>query len=344
MRRSALVLTLAVAGAHGAAPVAAQDRTLTFTSFGGSFQEAQRKALLDPLEASEGVTFLEDTLTGIAEVRAQVRSGAVTWDIVDLGHADCEAAEAEGLLTPLNYDIIPTAGFDSNAYSEAWIGTIYFSTVMGYRTEVYGDNPPQTWADFWDVEGLPGARSLRNNPVGTLEIALLADGVAFEDLYPIDYDRAFAKLDEIKPHVTVWWTSGAQSAQLLSDGEVDMISAWNGRLDSAADNGAAVAYTFNQALASLDCLAIPKGAPNTDLAMEMLAKMVSPELAANYPTYINYGPTTSLAFETGKITEEMTAKSPSAPANLASQVLVDAAWWGENRREAQERWDAWITQ
>ncbi len=344
MHRSTLVLSLVAAGALAAAQAAAQDRTLTFTSYGGAYQEAQRNALLNPLEASEGVTFLEDTLSGIAEVRAQVRSGAVTWDIVDLGHSDCEAAEAEGLFEPLDYSMISTEGFDEGAYSETWIGTIYFSTVMGYRTEVYGDNPPQGWADFWDVEGFPGLRSLRNNPVGTLEIALLADGVAFEDLYPLDYDRAFAKLDEIKPHIAVWWTSGAQSAQLLSDGEVDMISAWNGRLDAAAANGAKVAYTFNEGLASLDCLAIPKGAPNKDLAMEMLAKMVSPELAANYPTYINYGPTTSLAFETGKITPEMQAISPSAPENLASQVLIDAEWWGENRRDAQERWDAWITQ
>ena len=103
-------------------------------------------------------------------------------------------------------------------------------------------------------------------------------------------------------------------------------------------------YTFNQGLASLDCLAIPKGAPNKDLAMQMLAKMVSPELAANYPTYINYGPTTSLAFESDKITPEMIARSPSSPENLKSQVLIDAEWWGPNRREAQERWDAWITQ
>lgn len=343
MRSHALVLAMAAVAAHGAGPAAAQDRQLTFTSYGGAYQAAQRAALLDPLEASEGVTFLEDTLTSISEVRAQVRSGAVTWDIVDLGHSDCEAAEAEGLFMPLDYDLISTEGFDPGAYSETWIGTIYFSTVMGYRTEAFPDGPPRTWADFWDVESFPGARSLRNNPVGSLEIALLADGVAFEDLYPLDLDRAFAKLDEIKPHITVWWTSGAQSAQLLSDGEVDIISAWNGRLDVAADNGAPVAYSFEGGLASLDCLAIPVGAPNAELAMEMLAKMVSPELAANIPLHINYGPTTSLAFDIGTITPEMRAKSPSSPENLEGQALIDATWWGENRRAAQERWDSWIT-
>jgi putative spermidine/putrescine transport system substrate-binding protein len=322
---------------------AAQD-TITFTSFGGAFQEAQRKAQLDPTEEQLGITILEDTLTGIAEVRAQVLAGAVTWDIVDLGLADCETAEREGILEPLDYDIISLEGFAEAAYSEAWAGTIYFTTALAYNTDTFGDNPPRTWADFWDVENFPGARSLRNNPVATLEIALLADGVPKDELYPLDVDRAFAKMEEIKPHIAVWWTSGAQSAQLLADGEVDMISMWNGRIDALLAEGLPVDFTFNEGIAALDCLAIPKGAPNKDLAMRALAVMLAPEQQANIPQYINYGPTTSLAFDLGVITEEQMKISPSAPDNLAVQAITDANWWAENRAAVQERWDAFITQ
>lgn len=343
LRATLLGATALLAGSLGLSAAASAQETLTFTSFGGSYQEAQRAALLDPITEATGVEFREDTLTGIAEVRAQVRSGAVNWDIVDLGLPDCAAGEAEGLFEPIDYSIVSTEGFDEAAYSESWIGTIYFATVMGYSTETYADKQPESWADFWDVETFPGTRSMRNSPLANLEIALIADGVAPEDVYPIDFERAFAKLDEIKPHVTVWWTSGAQSAQLISDGEVDMITAWNGRLDTAMNNGAAVDYTFNNAIASLDCLAIPKGAPNKDKAMEMLALMVSPEYAANIPEFINYGPTTSLAFDTGKITDEMRAISPSAPENLETQVITDADFWREHRQEAQELWDSWIT-
>ena len=321
---------------------AAQD-TLTFTSFGGSYQEAQRSALLDPITAATGTKFREDTLTGIAEVRAQVRSGAVNWDIVDLGLPDCAAGEAEGLFEPLDYDKISVEGFEESGFADGWVATIYFATVMGYSTEKYADAAPKDWADFWDVETFPGSRSMRNSPLGNLEIALIADGVAPEDVYPIDMDRAFAKLDQIKPNVTVWWTSGAQSAQLITDGEVDMITAWNGRLDNAIKNGAKVDYKFTNGIASLDCLAIPKGAPHAEKAQEMIALMVSPEYAANIPEYINYGPTTSLAFDLDKITPQMRAMSPSSPENMESQVITDADWWSENRQEAQERWDSWIT-
>jgi putative spermidine/putrescine transport system substrate-binding protein len=342
MKRIA-ALTGSVATLALSVSIASAQDTITFTSFGGAFQDAQREALLNPTAEAMGITILEDTLTGIAEVRAQVMAGAVTWDIVDLGLADCAAAEAEGILEPLDYDLISTEGFEEAAYSDAWAGIIYFSTVLGYDTDHFGDNPPQSWADFWDVENFPGARSLRNNPVGTLEIALLADGVPIDEIYPLDLDRAFDKMEEIRDHIDVWWTSGAQSAQLIADGEVDMISIWNGRLDAVIDDGIAADYTYNEAIASLDCLAIPRGAPNKDLAMEALAMMLAPEQQANMPQYINYGPTTSLAFEQGVITEEQMRISPSAPENLEMQVITDADYWAENRAEVQERWDAFMT-
>lgn len=342
MNRTALLASTTLALGL-AAPAAMAQGTITFTSFGGAFQDAQREALLAPTAEALGITILEDTLTGIAEVRAQVLAGAVTWDIVDLGLADCAAAQAEGILEPLDYSIISTEGFDPAAYSDAWAGIIYFSTVLAHDADLFGENAPQSWADFWDVEGFPGARSLRNNPVSTLEIALLADGVPVDEIYPLDLDRAFAKMEEIRDHIDVWWTSGAQSAQLIADGEVDMISIWNGRLDAVVADGINAGYTYNQGIASLDCLAIPRGAPNKDLAMQALAMMLAPEQQAQMPQYINYGPTTALAFDMGVITPEQTEISPSAPDNLAVQLITNADYWAENRQHVQERWDAFMT-
>ncbi|QDL93537.1 ABC transporter substrate-binding protein [Paroceanicella profunda] len=331
----------------GFATAAVAQDSLTFTSYGGTYQEAQRKALLDPVEKELGITIREDTLTGIAQVRAQVLTGAVTWDIVDLGLNDCALAEKEGLFEPLDYSIISTEGFKDTAYSKTWAGTIYYSTTLAYNPE-FLEAKPTSWADFWDVEGFPGARALQNTPGGNLEIALMADGVAPEEVYavlktPEGVDRAFAKLEEIKPHIDVWWTSGAQSAQLIADGEVDMEAIWNGRLDAVKASGVPAEQTFNQAILSLDCLAIPKGAPNKDLAMKVLARILAPDLQANIPGLINYGPTTSLAFDQGKITEEQAAISPSAPENIASQLPTDAAYWAEHRPAIQERWDAFMT-
>ena len=339
---SATALALFVAG------TATAQQKLGFTSFGGAYQEAQRKALLEPVAKEMGITWVEDTLTGIAEVRAQVRAGAVTWDIVDLGLADCAAAQSEGLLESLDYGQISTAGFDKMAFDTHWIGIIYYSTVLGYSTEKYKDRPPRGWKDFWDVKGFPGARSLRDYPTPNLEIALLVDGVPRDQVYQVlateeGVQRAFATLDRIKPHIEVWWKSGAQSAQLAKDGEVDMLSIWNGRLDTVIKNGAKAAYSYDDGILSLDCLAIVKGSKNKDLAMKALARMVAPDLQANMPLYINYGPTTLAAFEVGKITAEMARISPSSPENARKQLVIDARFWAANRQKMQERWDAWKT-
>ena len=39
----------------------------------------------------------------------------------------------------------------------------------------------------------------------------------------------------------------------------------------------------------------------------------------------------------------LTAISPSAPENLAVQLISSADYWAENRQMVQERWDAFIT-
>ena len=204
--RVALMLSLAAT-----LPAAAQT-TITFASYGGAYQAAQRKALLDPIEKMLNITIKEDTLTGIADVRAQVGAKAVKWDVADLGGVSCARGAAEGLFEPLDYSVIKTDGIDKAMAAKDWIGVIYYSTVIAWNTQKFGMNGPQSWADFWDVQKFPGPRSMRNDPSDNLEFALLADGVPIDKLYPLDVDRAFRKMDQIKKHVAVWWTTGGQSA------------------------------------------------------------------------------------------------------------------------------------
>lgn len=75
-----------------------------------------------------------------------------------------------------------------------------------------------------------------------LEAALLADGVPMDELYPLDLDRAFAKLDTIKDDI-VWWTKGAEPSQMLSTGEADYALAWSGRIATAKDEGSPLICT-----------------------------------------------------------------------------------------------------
>ena len=336
---TATALTAVVGSGTGAA--LAQD-TLTIASWGGAYQEAQRKAWFDVVEEELGIKVIEDTTSGVADVRVQVASGAPTWDLVQQGNYTCAILEKEGNVEMLDESITSIKGIPDSMKGKGWISNLVYGAVLARNDEVYPDVKPENWADFWDTEKFPGPRSMRRTPVYNLEVALLADGVAMEDLYPLDTDRAYNKLKEIKDDVAVWWSSGAQSAQVLQDGEVDMALIWNGRAQSLTDDGAPISITFEQQIVLTDCWVIPKGAKNKDLAMKAIAIMSRPEVQARIALFINYGPANGDAFDTGVIPEDVAKGLPSHPDNVAKGFVLDATYWAENLDKLTQDFDFFI--
>jgi putative spermidine/putrescine transport system substrate-binding protein len=327
----------------------AQDKSVTIASWGGSYQEAQTKALFEPAAKATGIVVKEETYGGMSDVRLQVTSGAVTLDIVASGSGSAARAGAEGLLEELDYSIIDVTTFYPALYSKYCVGGDVFSTVYAWNTNTYGDAGPQSWADFWDVEKFPGKRAYRAKVAGALEPALMADGVAMEDVYSVldseeGIERALNKIRELKPDIDVFWTSGAQQAQLMKDGEVDMTTGWNGRFDNAAKDGAKVAYSYNQALLDYDCFAIPLGAPNKDTAMMFLNEISKAEYQDDLPKYITYGPTNKAAYDTGVITAEVAATLPSSPANAVLQLPISLDWYAKWETIADEMYQEMLTE
>lgn len=326
---------------------AAHAEEITFVSQGGAYQEAQTKAILDPVTAATGIVIKQDTSPDAWPViRTQTATGKPIWDVIDTPTKDCLRGGEQGMIEKLDLSVMPSvAAMPAEYRTDYSVAYEFYSSVLAYNSDAYGDNPPQSWADFWDVEKFPGTRALRNHPLATLEAALMADGVAPGDLYPLDVDRAFKKLEEIKPHITVWWTSGAQSAQLLADGEADMVMAWNGRVSAVIKEGAPVGYTYNEGVLQFTSLCVLKGAPNLATAMKFIEAAMSPEIQANFPAYIDYGPGNPAAYDTGKISPERAAEMPNSPENAAKQALNSTEWWSSAEGEAaQERWASFVQQ
>ena len=340
---------LAVGLVAVSASTATHAQEITVVSFGGSYQEAQSKALFQPAAKALGIKIKEETYTGIADLRLKVKAGAVTWDIVASGSGSAARAGAEGILEKLDYKVIDTSSFLPATFQDYCVGGDVFSTVLGWNTKTYGDKGPQNWADFWDVKKFPGKRSYRKGVAGALEPALLADGVPPEKVYevltsPGGIERAIKKIKELKPHIAVWWTSGAQHAQLMKDGEVDMVTGWNGRFDVAAKDGAKVSYNFNQALLDYDCYGIAKGAPNKDLAMKFLAEISKPAYQAEFTKYITYGPTNKKAYETGAIDATYAKQLPSHPDNASKQLTINLDWYIKYEADASAAYQNMLTE
>ncbi|NOJ45352.1 ABC transporter substrate-binding protein [Bradyrhizobium archetypum] len=340
------VLFGAALGLFGLDSIAVQAAgQITFVSQGGAYQQAQTVAILDPSAKKLGITINQDSIPDAwPAIKTQVGSGKPIWDVVDTPTGYCLRGGEQGLIEKLDFSKIPNAAAMPEAYRTPYSASYeFYSSVLAYSQKTFPQNAPNSWADFWDVKKFPGRRALRNHPIATLEAALMADGVAPDKLYPLDVDRAFRKLEEIKPHITVWWTSGAQSAQLLNDGEVDMVMAWNGRVSAVAKEGAKVNFTYNQGILQSTSLCILKGAPNLDTAVKFLNEAIDPVHQANLPLHIDYGPGNPKAFETGVIKPERAAQLPSEPTNAAKQALMSYAWWSSPQGEAAEkRWAAFM--
>ncbi|MBA3877246.1 MAG: ABC transporter substrate-binding protein [Anaerolinea sp.] len=334
------------AAPESAAPVAdictnppkAEGTTLTFASYGGAYQEAQRKGWLEPYSALTGVTFQESEDSSNATIKAQVEAGQVTWDIVDVGNDFGLDAQAD-LLEPLDYTKIRKDEILDGFASTYRVADITYGVVLGYNTEKTGGQVPQGWADFFDTTKFPGKRGFWDYSAGGIfEFALLADGVAPADLYPLDLPRATAKLDTIKDDI-VFWSSGAESQDLLGKGEVAMAMIWNGRAYSAKniDNNP-VEIQWNGQIVTADYFVVPKGTPNKDAAMDFIAWATCKENNAAPSKYIPYGPTNKLA-----------KADPSKVAELSvsnindTTAYFDDAWVVENAQLLEDAYQEWKT-
>jgi putative spermidine/putrescine transport system substrate-binding protein len=260
--------------------------------------------------------------------------------VVDTPTVNCIRGGEQNLIEKLDFSKIPNAAKLPNGYKTPYsVAYEFYSSVLAYNRSKFRGQTPSSWADFWNVKKFPGRRALRNHPMGTLEAALLADGVPKDKLYPLDVDRAFRKLEQIKPNITVWWTSGGQSAQLLHDGEVDMIMMWNGRVSAIAKDDPDATFTYNDGILQSTQLCILRKSPNLNSAVKFVNAAIAPEYQANLPLHIDYGPGNPEAFGTGKISATRAAQLPSSPANAAKQALMSYTWWASPEGEkAEKRW------
>jgi putative spermidine/putrescine transport system substrate-binding protein len=311
--------------------------TLTFVSFGGVYQEAQRKAWLEPYTELTGVEFVEDENSSNATIKAQVESGQVSWDVVDVGNDFGLDAHAD-LLEPLDYSLIPRDEMnESLGVSDYRVPDITYGVVLAYNTEQTGGQVPAGWADYFDTTKFPGKRGAWDySEGGMFEFALMADGVAPADLYPLDLERATAKLDTIKDDL-VFWSSGAESQELIGSGEIAMTMIWNGRGWSAKNSdNKPVEIQWNQQIVTADYLVVPKGTPNKEAAMRFIAYTACAENNAKPSQYIPYGPTNNNSEPDPAMVSDLSVTNADE-----NSAYFDDAYLIENFEEIDAAWQAW---
>ncbi|RUV26811.1 ABC transporter substrate-binding protein [Mesorhizobium sp. M5C.F.Ca.IN.020.32.2.1] len=298
---------------------------------GGKSGESIEKGYITPFTQKTGVKVVRESPNRIGKLQAMIASGKVSAALFELVGSELQQAKALNLLEPLDWNAIDPLPIFPEARDDYGLGYQYYSTIMTWRKDA---KAPSTWADFWNVKDFPGKRALPDSAYSAIPIALLADGVKPDQLYPLDLDRAFKSLKKLSPQVAVWWTTGAQPPQLLNDNEVQYAVAWSGRVTAEP----MLDYSFNQGLIDTSFFTVPRGADPAQkaAAMKLLHEMTVPEnqaAAANVISYTGNSPQLDALLPKDRI-----GQFPTAKQNKDVQVGYDLKWWFDHGKEVEERW------
>lgn len=181
-------------------------------------------------------------------------------------------------------------------------------------------SPPTTRRAF------PGSRALQSPDAGPPEpeFAILADGVPLDRLYPLAVGRAFRALDAIKEDVREFWTDSATPGLLLERGQVALSSVWHGRPNELIKQGAPLAYQWNGARRQSSGFGIPNGARNVDAAYQLIDFALRPEVQSDFAEVYPMGPVVPAAY---KYLPRAAADLASSPEHLYTGFDLDVDWW-----------------
>lgn len=345
MRRLALGLTAALVsvGTLGACSSDEDTASVTYAGFGGTYEESIKNNLFDPYSEETGVEVLYDsTGSNVAKLISMSESGSMNLDLIDAEDSSLAQFIAADILEPIETSDFTGDLANPEAVTEYSVPWYTFSRNLFWNAE----QVPQglnSWSDLFDTENNPGKRGFVSLPWGTLEGALIADGVAVEDLYPLDLDRAFAKLDEIRDDA-IFFSSNGDLQNAISQGEIAMGYGNLARIKSVAESGAVpLEYTWVGAVLSTQQLVIPAGAPNKDDALKAIEYSMKPETQEAILADLGYTP--SLASVLDSLDEDELSDLPGTQQTASDETFsIDIDWWAENGDEALRQWQDWLNE
>jgi putative spermidine/putrescine transport system substrate-binding protein len=315
----------------------------TVISFGRADRAALGAAYVDPFAKTRGIAVQSLSYDGqTTELTQMVTAHAPVWDVMQVESRTLQLGCQQGLFEKLDpARVPPAASLIPGALSECGVGIFTWAQALVYSDQLR--DGPRSWADFWNTRKYPGKRGLRHSAKYTLEIALLADGVAAKDVYAAlateaGVARAFRKLDQLAKD-TVWWEAAAQPSALMAAGVVSMSSGYTLWFDPAQERNLHTRIVWRQSLYDMDSWAIPKGSSKLDEAYRFISFASSPERQKALSEQMTYGPTNLSAVPL--LPARLAANLPSSADNLAGALRIDTAFWIAHGDALERRFTSW---
>lgn len=312
---------------------------LVVANWGGVTAAAKQKAIYDPFTRETGIPIVQVYGPELAKMKAQVQSKDVEWDVVDLIISWVSAGEKDGLFEPIDYSVIPKSRMLPGAVREYEIATHFYSGGIDYTTSRIAEGKrPKTWADFWNVSAFPGRRGLRRRIGETLELALMADGVPAEKVYPCDVERGFRSLNKIKPHIQQWVAQTPQTTSLIQNDELDFCYTYNSRVFDIQKDKIPIGFSLENNLIGANWVSVTKGTRNKATAMRFLEFFTRPERQLAYCNLTSHAPVSQGVLE--KISPAVRPYVPDA--QRKGNLLMSADWWAGKEEQLSQRFEEWL--
>ena len=339
-RRRFLATTAWVAGgaALGFAQRARAAQSIAVTCWGGSYEKGIKEHFADPFTKETGIEVILINNADLTKMKVQVESKNVQWDVFDSVGPQITAGAKMGLWEDIDRSIVDTSDLIAPG-AKTYVGTYLFAGGIAWDPKRFPDGKhPNVFKDFWDAQRFPGRRGLRTRVSETLEMALVADGVAPDKLYPLDIERGFKALDRVKPLVKKWIETTPETITLLTANEIDFSYTYLSRVLPAQKAGSSVQMSMQQTINSLEYLAVPKYSKNREAAMRYVAFCLRPDRQAAFGSTNNFSPNSRKG-----ATMLPADSSKSMPDMLnPNNIVLNDAWWADNYDTLQKRYTEWM--
>lgn len=317
---------------------------LTVATWGGDYQASQRRVFFDTWEARTGKSINDVAFDGTwRSAKSNLQSGA-TWDVLDMELADVKRACERGVIRAIDWERIAARDdLVPQAREVCGVGNVIWSYVLAYDSSRV-QRKPAGWADLWNFDGFAGKRAVRKTAQWNLEAALIADGVAPEEVYTAlntrqGVERAFAKLEQLKPHV-IWWRAGAEPIDLIAAGDAVLATAYNGRVTGAQQAGVTIDLIWAEALYTVDYWVIAANSNNLDDAYSLIDWASTAEIMAYLPAEVAYGPTSRRALDL--VRPDLIELLPSTPERLSVGLQSSADFWNDQGPALENLFRLWV--
>ncbi|MCW4385085.1 extracellular solute-binding protein [Salinibacterium sp. SYSU T00001] len=331
---------LAIAMAGCSTPAAEGETSggeVVFADYGGPTNESRQIAYFDSFQDETGTRVVSASLQD-AIMYSMLEGEEGDYDLIQVSSDSLIKYKENLAVLP---DGVPRADTFPEEIQDYAVGGFLIGITQGWLTDTFPDGGPQDWADFFDTEKYPGKRAWPGAPGSydaSFELALLADGVAPEDLYPLDLDRAVAKLDSIRDDL-VFYESYPEVQTLLSTGSASIAVSVTGQFTALMNQGLDVTVQWNEAFLSPNFFVIPESAENKEAAYELATWLADGERQAVFTERTFYGPANEATFD--YLPEDVASKLPGGPGNDGS-LYFDEQYRADYLEELTSSYTEWL--